>query len=221
MRAGELNSLQQFNVFIIRVYLNKWYTCQSPASSLLSGLQILKEFVQYNDINSKIAEVTCKKFSGYLWYLSEMLYGLTLFDSRLSVEENRKMVSALQKSGTDNPPRHIDMKKILFFKLSCLTLTQKNSKKLLVLNKISLQFLLKDPSLWEQDSSFIEAREKVQRLEIVNDLGERVVALIQAFNPLLTKQEDQKQYLLHIVEEHQKQFPSARKSVIVKVLILW
>ena len=149
-----------------------------------------------------------------------MLYGLTLFDSRLSVEENRKMVSALQKSGTDNPPRHIDMKKILFFKLSCLTLTQKNSKKLLVLNKISLQFLLKDPSLWEQDSSFIEAREKVQRLEIVNDLGERVVALIQAFNPLLTKQEDQKQYLLHIVEEHQKQFPSARKSVIVKVLIL-
>ena len=87
--------------------------------------------------------------------------------------------------------------------------------------KISLQFLLKDPSLWEQNSSFIEAREKVQRLEVVNDLGERVVALIQAFNPLLTKQEDQKQYLLHIVEEHQKQFSSASKSMIIKVLILW
>ena len=70
-----------------------------------------------------------------------------------------------------------------------------------------MQFLLKD-------------REKVQRLKIVNHLAERGVALIQAFNPVLTKQEDQRRYLLHVVEEHRKQFPPARKSAIIKGLIL-
>ena len=83
-----------------------------------------------------------------------------------------------------------------------------------------MQFLLKDPSLWEQDSSFIVAHEKVQILEVVYDLAERGVVLIQAFNPVLTKQADQKQYLLHIVEEYRKQFPSASKSAIIKGLIL-
>ena len=78
------------------------------------------------------------------------------------------MVSALQKNGTDNPPLRIDVKKtVLQTELSHFV--TKNSKKLFVLNNISLQFLLKDPSLWEQDSSFIEAREKVPRLKVVND----------------------------------------------------
>ena len=84
-----------------------------------------------------------------------------------------------------------------------------------------MQFLLEDPSLWEQDSSFIEAREKVQWLKVVNDSAKRGVGLIQVFNPVLTKQEDQKQYLLHIVEEHRKQFLSASKSAIIKKLLLW
>ena len=93
------------------VFLQKWYTCQSPALALLNELQMLKELVQYNAIESKIAELTYKKFSGHLWYLSEMLSGLAFFDSRLSVEEMRKMGSALQKNGTYNPPRRIDVKK--------------------------------------------------------------------------------------------------------------
>ena len=66
----------------------------------------------------------------------------------------------------------------------------------------------------------METREKVQWLKVVNDLAERGVGLIQAFNHVRTKQEDQKQYLLHIEEEHRKQFPSASKSAIIKELIL-
>ena len=44
---------------------------------------------------------------------------------------------------------------------------------------------------------------------------------IYIFFSVLTEQEDHKQYLLHIVEEHWKQFPSASKSAIIKELILW
>ena len=61
LRAGELNSLRQFNVFIIRVYLKKWYTCQSSALAPLNDLQMLKQLIQYIFINSKIAEVTYEK----------------------------------------------------------------------------------------------------------------------------------------------------------------
>ena len=90
MKAKDLDSLRQFNVFIVRVYFKKWYIWQSPVLAPLNDLQMLKDLVQYNEINRKLAEVTLKKFSGHQWYLSEMLAGLALFDSRLTLQEKKK-----------------------------------------------------------------------------------------------------------------------------------
>jgi hypothetical protein len=50
----------------------------------------------------------------------------------------------------------------------------------------------------------------------VNDAVERGVALIQSFNAVLTNQEEQKQFLLQVVEKHRQDFPSATKSAILK-----
>lgn len=46
----------------------------------------------------------------------------------------------------------------------------------------------------------------------VNDFAERGVALIQEYNQILTKDEQQCQYLLQVVEWHRCQFPDAKKT---------
>ena len=84
------------------------------------------------------------------------------------------------------------------------------------LNGISLKFIDKDPNLWEKDPVFIESRKKVQAFKVVNDLAERCVSLVTTSNPILTEQEEQKQYLLQVVEMHRKQIPQASKSMIIE-----
>jgi len=41
------------------------------------------------------------------------------------------------------------------------------------------------------------------------------VALIQNYNSILTKNENEKQFLLQFVEDYRKRFPDARKSIII------
>ena len=50
-----------------------------------------------------------------------------------------------------------------------------------------------------------------QSVKVVNNLAERGVALVQEFNSSLTRNEEQKQYLLQLVEHHKGQFAEPTK----------
>ena len=55
-------------------------------------------------------------------------------------------------------------------------------------------------------------KEVAQSVKVVNDLAERGVALVQEFNASLTKNEEQKQYLLQVIEDHRRKFPQPTKA---------
>lgn len=59
------------------------------------------------------------------------------------------------------------------------------------------------------NSLFQLASNFVRNMKVVNDFAERGVALIQSYNNILMKSEDQKQYLLKVVEDHRNKFPDA------------
>lgn len=62
-------------------------------------------------------------------------------------------------------------------------------------------------------SQLISSFQIVQGLSVVNDVAERGVALVKRYNQCITKDEDQFQYLLLVMNEHQKLYPdSANKS---------
>ena len=69
-----------------------------------------------------------------------------------------------------------------------------------------------DPANWEEDSRYQAAALVVRELRVVNDFAERGVALMQAYNLALTKDEDQRQFLLQVDEDHRKLYLDARKS---------
>jgi len=55
-------------------------------------------------------------------------------------------------------------------------------------------------------------------LSVVNDLAKRGVALIEQYNSILTKDEEQKQFLLQVVEEHRRRFPDSSKKTLTAEL---
>jgi len=72
---------------------------------------------------------------------------------------------------------------------------------------VNLDFLAKDPSEWENDDSFQSAHQVLSKVAAVNDFAERGVSLIQDYNHILTKDEEQRQFLLQVVEFHRQHFP--------------
>eukprot|EP00102_Acyrthosiphon_pisum_P019081 XP_016656291.1 PREDICTED: uncharacterized protein LOC107882456 [Acyrthosiphon pisum] len=80
--------------------------------------------------------------------------------------------------------------------------------------RISSDFLHKDPNLWKITTEYKEAKDIIATLKLVNDSAERGVKLMEEFNDKFTKQEEQKQYVLQIVQDYRKQYPGFSREVL-------
>ena len=83
---------------------------------------------------------------------------------------------------------------------------------------IRTTFLAQDPETWKSSTDYLAGYEIVKNLQVVNDHAERGVALIQEYNSIITKDEEQKQYLLQVVAEHRKRHPGCSKISYVNKL---
>src|SRR6218665_1949571 len=116
------------------------------------------------------------------------------------------MVAALREvEGQDEPLQQISPLQHPNTK-SLHNFVTKNTNNFFTILGISQEFLQADPSEWECDTEYKRSQRLVQSLRVVNDLAERGVALIQEFNSTLTRDEEQKQYLLQVIEDHRKRF---------------
>lgn len=90
------------------------------------------------------------------------------------------------------------------------------SKYLFTRLKINDSFLLESPSSWKINTSFLNAKNAVSTLAVVNDTAEMGVKLIQDFHGLITVEEEQKHFLLHCVQENRRIFPNGIKKTLKK-----
>lgn len=81
---------------------------------------------------------------------------------------------------------------------------------------IDTSFLQHSPENWDSLDSYVKGREIVESLKVVNDTAERSVKLMQEFHGLITKDEQQKQYIFQCVEEHRKKYPNCQKTTLMK-----
>lgn len=78
------------------------------------------------------------------------------------------------------------------------------------------EFLQKYPEQWNNDETFQAALQCVKSIRVVNDTAERGIALAKRFTSAITKQEDQKQFLLRIVHHMTKEVPKKTKAEMKK-----
>ena len=217
LTAGELKGFRRFVAFSAMLYVKAWFTASSAVAAPASDLAYLKELISFPD--PQIAQATSKKFANHLWYLSEDLAGLALFDDSVSMDTKRKMVAALKEESQGDP--HTRARVDLTAKDTIATKTVADfvtsaSSRIFQAFKLNTEFLDKDPAEWVNDQSFSSSQQVLLAIAVVNDFAERGVALIQDYNKVLTKDEQQRQYLLQVVEWHRRQFHGARKQDILQ-----
>jgi hypothetical protein len=93
-----------------------------------------------------------------------------------------------------------------------------NSLKLFSRFGIDTSFLQYDPKTWDTNISFVNGKELINSLKVVNDTSERAVKLMTDFNEALIIDEEQKQYVLQCVQEHRKMYPDCKKETLKKYI---
>ena len=78
------------------------------------------------------------------------------------------------------------------------------------------QFPQKLPNEWNDDSIYKQFKLACDKMTVVNDCAERAIALVTNYNSALTKNEQQEQYLLTVVRQHQHDMPCCSKEAFIE-----
>lgn len=211
--------------FIVFVYLEPWYRSPLAIGAPNNDLKLLRSLKRYENIDKSISTATLKKFVNHLWYFTPELTVLSLFDDEVEISVKQEIVKSFNSKIMDleeEIPKKCDPLKIDLNTLDNLQLhlfTNSQSKNFFTKFNIDTGFLEYDCSEWETHQSYINSREKLKHLLVVNDISERAVKLTEEFINSRSKDENQKQYLIQFLDEYRKNYLcNTNKKEMIKKL---
>ena len=211
LTAAEATGIRRAVVFVVSSYTAAWFQAPFAAAAPATDLGFLKALVAYPD--RSLSKAVVPVFMRHLWYLSERLVLVALFDDDVPLATKRAMVAASRdREGSEDPPRRVTVDAATVQNKSLADFVTMTSGQLFDILDLDAGFLDEDPGQWGDDERFRAATLRVRALSVTNDFSERAVALFQGFNLALTRDEEQKQFLVQVVERHRRQHPDARKS---------
>ena len=213
----ETDGLSSMVLFAVRIYLKYWIEAPLTVSAPRNDLDTLKLLHDYHTQDEAVAKAALGKLLGHGWYLSEELVALAFFDVKVSVDMKRKMIDSMKnQEGSEDRVLRV---KILRSGIPAAELSDFCTRSTEgFFDKLGLDkgFLEVDPDDWEHREDFVKASQVAAGLSVVNDHAERGVALVQEYSSHLTKDEDQLQYILQVVQDHRKRYPDAREKTLMR-----
>ncbi|KAL4100680.1 hypothetical protein QTP88_020714 [Uroleucon formosanum] len=206
----------------VRIYIKQWFCVRAAALAPNMDLQFIKDIILYEVIDEQISKSALKKMCGHLWYLTPEATSLAFFDDKVSSQTKIKMVKAMQSRDIESEAN----KRIILKPNEIYDYANKDINDFRSIQSsnffnrfgIPMNFLDLDPKLWNENDQYKKSKELVNNINVVNDIAERGVKLIEDYNKLLTKNEDQKQYLLQVVSEYRQQFPDCKKALYPRTI---
>ncbi|CAD6231335.1 GSCOCG00012218001-RA-CDS [Cotesia congregata] len=188
--AKELNNLRQICIFIVTTYIKAWFTSSSAILAPNNDLTLMQQLILYTKINSTVSQAALKKMVRHLWYLSDQLAIMSLFDDSIDLTVKKKMIENLMNNKSSNTKTRkyevvSDSDELLekdisdFISVESLTIFKEFD--------LPYDFIDEDISNWSNNDSFQECKEFFGKLAVVNDVAERGVSLIEDYNKCLTK----------------------------------
>ena len=166
-----------------------------------------------------------------MWYLSEELVSLSLFDKKIENETRNEMAKILRKSLKTTRKGNISIEKNRSARAEIEDLNDiPNLDLLYFFGKKSIEFfkhldlieylsfLKEDVKNWDFNTDYIICRKKLKNLKVCNDFAERCVKLTSDYTLLFTKKEEEKQNILLGVADNRKKIKKITKKNIIKNL---
>ncbi|KAG7173857.1 hypothetical protein Hamer_G018135 [Homarus americanus] len=186
---------------------------QAPANDLL----FLKKISDYTKVDKEVSEEACRKFINHLWYLNEEVVGFAFFDMNVGDETKQRMVDSLKKAQNGNRMKAV-VKPQDVNDIHLEDFVSSATSQFFDMLNLPTDFLQLSPSLWQTNAGYCKAQKKLKTMKVVNDVAERGVALIQDYIHVITKDEEQRQFLLQVVSDHRKNFPNSLKRTVIEAL---
>lgn len=209
--------LQRFVQFGALLYTKAWIEAPLAAEAPGQDMKLWIDLKKYQAIDSGISLAACHVLEHHLWYLSDELVGLALFSDRVSAAEKAQIVEGMTNEPGERKVRGDPTKLTTAANLG--EFASHRTRCLLERLSIGESFLALSPDKWSEDESYRQGRERIKKLQVINDTAERGVKLFADFNHLLTNDEEEKQFLMQVVEENRKSIPAqtTKKSVVAVV----
>ena len=214
--------LERFAIFASLFYAEHWFTAPIAAEAPFMDLKFYKNMLKYKKHDSDVANAVLQKFLGHTWYLNQELAPFSLFSKNVSDREKAEIAKKLTKvippkkyaSGYPNPVPLTTNTTGLKRKLSDSVM----NGSLFIFDELGFgkDWLNKPVSEWENNASFLKMKSWIQNLKVTNDCAERGVKLISDFANILTKNSDDRQNIIQVVERQRERYPDVKKTTLAK-----
>ena len=219
-----LAKLEQFVTFATLFYVEYWFCTQIASDAPYMDLNFYKNMLQYKKTNKIIADAVLEKFYGHTWYLNQCYAPLSLFSKNVSSEEKAEIANKLLKV---KPPKKYSTGYPMPVPLSQFTVKDGlalrlsdfvDTESLFMFDCFDFKkdWLDKPVDTWENYESFKEMENFVRNLKLTNDTAERGVKLVTDYCKTLTKDSEDLQNLMQVVEQHRGEYKDVKKTTLNK-----
>lgn len=211
---GEFEGIRKVCIFLIRLYVKAWFQAPSAIKAPRTDLEFIKDAIDYASIDEEISSLVVTKMTGHLWYLSQEAVGMAFFDDEIPINEKRRMLYALNKEQQIQKrlTATVPVIKSTFKFKQMSDFVSFNTRTLFERFRAPTDFLSLDPEEWGADESYKKAKNIFEHVHVVNDSAERAVKLFSEYNFILSKDEEEKQFIVNVVQEYRSKYPSFSKA---------
>lgn len=217
----ERRQVHKMAQFIALFYAKYFLRSRIAVFSPLDDLKFLSSIISYSDEDPDLAIPVITSIKRHLWYLTEELVVLSLFNEELA--SFTRSVMAKKLFSTPRPDVY-NVGKPKFPTIDDYNLPFLSSligpRSWLIFALLGLtnsqDWLQLPPKYWELMFDYRFARNFCVNLQVVNDCAERAIKLVEDFSHI-TQDEEQFQFLLQSVEEHRKKFPSFTQNSLLNL----
>ena len=215
MSDDEKMYVKKLTEFVIIFYAKFWFTTSLPCSAPREDLEFISKLDEYRKIDSKFFWAVSSSFYLHLWYLTEQMIVLALFDPQLESSVKEAMARKLHQ--TDRVP--ISTGKPVFptiapgARWNLQDLVGAQSWLLFDLFDMTgpQDWLLAPCSNWHLSPCFRKLEEFASSLVVVNDIAERGCHMATEFMNKVHNEEE-RQALVQRVEDFRKKIPTLNKK---------
>ncbi|GBM53738.1 hypothetical protein AVEN_159542-1 [Araneus ventricosus] len=97
LKLNTKEALLDVCLFIVTIYVKPWLQCILAVKAPYKDLCFLKSLKAYEKVNESISKAALQKFSQQLWYFTDEIAVLPLFDDDVEEETKLKMVANLHR----------------------------------------------------------------------------------------------------------------------------
>ncbi|GBM62732.1 hypothetical protein AVEN_76108-1 [Araneus ventricosus] len=175
LNTKDKEALLDVCLLIVTIYVKPGLQYILAVKAPYKDLCFLKSLKAYEKVNESISKAALQKFSQHLWYFTDEIAVLVLFDD-VDEETKLKMVANLHgEIFSTHEKRYIPLKEELcgsLYEKSIDDLISVKSQSLFSRLKIGDSLLNESPFLWTNNASFLDAKKMVSMLRAMNDTAD-------------------------------------------------